>query len=88
VAHHRRQEVLPNSQQMADSVVYVEVAGAYVLKAAYCRAESDPSSLSIGGRRSREHHRAIAAGQTAKACLITTAQRRGPVTWTAAAAVA
>ena len=30
------------------------MAGAYVRKAAYCRAESHSTSLNIGGRKSRE----------------------------------
>ena len=60
-------KALPSSHQMADSVVGVEVAGAYVRKAAYRRPESDYSPLSVGGRKSRENHRVIAAWQTAKA---------------------
>jgi hypothetical protein len=39
---------------VADSVVGVEVAGAYVRKAAYRLTESNSSALSIGRRRSRE----------------------------------
>jgi hypothetical protein len=45
---------VPSSEQMANTVACVEVAGAHVRKAAYRRAESDFSRLSIGGRKSRE----------------------------------
>ena len=83
----RRREALLGSQRPAASVVGVEVAGAYVRKAACRRSESDSSTLSLDGRKSRENHRAIAARQTAKALFISTAQRCGPVTWTATAAV-
>jgi hypothetical protein len=50
----RCREALPCSQRVPNSVAGAEVAGAYVLKAAYRRAESDPSALDIGGRKSRE----------------------------------
>ena len=53
VARHRCQKALPRSQQMADSVVGVEVAGAYVRKAGCRRVESDSAPLNAGGRKSR-----------------------------------
>jgi hypothetical protein len=66
-ARRRCQEALPCSQRLPNRVAAVEVAGAYLLKPAYNRTESDPSALNIGGRKSRENHKAIAARQTAKA---------------------
>jgi hypothetical protein len=66
----RCQEALPWSQRLPTRVAGVEMAGAYLLKAACCRSESDPSALNIGGRRSRANHKAIAVLPTAKAQLI------------------
>jgi hypothetical protein len=57
VTRHHRQASPPSPHRMADSVVGINVAGAYSCKAAYCRAEGVPSALSIGGRKSRENHK-------------------------------
>jgi hypothetical protein len=54
VVRHRCPKALPSSQQITDSVVGVEVAGAYVRKAACRLAENDFSPLNVGGRKSRE----------------------------------
>ncbi len=54
VARHRCPKALPSSHQMANNIMAIEVAGAYVRKATYRRSESDYSPLSVGGRKSRE----------------------------------
>ena len=67
---------MPSSQQVANTVAYVEVAGAYVRKAAYRRSESDFSPLSIGGRKSREAGLQPQVAKSVTAWLITAAQDR------------
>jgi hypothetical protein len=69
-----------NSQWMAASIVGAKVAGAYVRRAAYRRAESDRTPLEIGGRKSRGAAMQPRAAKLVKVSFFTAAKRRTKLT--------
>ena len=71
----RCREAGPGSPQLANSVINVNVAGAYMCKGAYRRSERDSSPPSIGARNSRETATQSRTAGLAMASAFTDAER-------------